>query len=490
MEISLMDLSKNNFSKKNIKSYKNTNKTNNDFSKYLKETKNKNQCKSLDCKNISGINKEKEINNVDDKTKLNNIKSELKNVGINSKEIENANSLEDIKEAVTEVLKDNKILGKLNNEDCESSLINLLILLLLQGNLTKEDLKNIMPNENAENTIDKIKISIVEKVLLNNLPLDGDKNITKQDVFKSLPNIIKDLTETLNNNEKVDIKDNKFLNIVSKIQQKIENIFGENNTLKGTDNLLDKIKNEISLLIDESKLGNLVNHNKSNSISTNNSILQNEEYMNTSKISIENLENSNNEENNLLNNSQNNSEEDFLENLVSSKGEDKISKVTNFMNQFNNVNVDNLSKVEENIVINKSNFNNDIIKAVKFMQLNDLKELSVKVMPKELGELVISLTVEKGVMKANISAANKEAYNILNSNLEEITSKIQENNIKIHNFTIDIYNQDTTFFKDGSKNRNENGNFKQQHNNVQTIESEDENQENKVDSESNLNILA
>lgn len=134
----------------------------------------------------------------------------------------------------------------------------------------------------------------------------------------------------------------------------------------------------------------------------------------------------------------------------------KFDKVMNLMNSFNKI--DNSTLAIENIqkiTVNKNNFVNDMIKSVKFMEINNMKEMTVKIMPKELGEVVIKLTMENGLMKANITAQNKEAYSLLNSNLKELNDKLG-GEIKIQNFTIDIYNGDTTFFSN-EKNRQQNG---------------------------------
>lgn len=103
-------------------------------------------------------------------------------------------------------------------------------------------------------------------------------------------------------------------------------------------------------------------------------------------------------------------------------------------------------------VINKSNFVADIIKSVKFMELNEVKDLTVKVFPKELGEIVIKVVMDGGAMKAQLTAANKDTYNLLNSNLVELNQKLSESPIKIAEFNLNIYYGDTTFFsKDGSE---------------------------------------
>ncbi|MBU3180640.1 flagellar hook-length control protein FliK [Clostridium psychrophilum] len=148
----------------------------------------------------------------------------------------------------------------------------------------------------------------------------------------------------------------------------------------------------------------------------------------------------------------------FLNNLLGQdKDESKISKAVTFMNQFENVKTVDTSKVEvSNITVNKNNFEVDVIKNIKFMETNSIKNLIVKMNPKELGEITIKLTIESGVMKASITAQNKDTYNLLNTNIQDISDRLKNMDIKIHSLDIGIY-EDSTFFSKDSNGKNNNG---------------------------------
>jgi len=103
----------------------------------------------------------------------------------------------------------------------------------------------------------------------------------------------------------------------------------------------------------------------------------------------------------------------------------------------------------------------DIVKNVKFMTMNDMKELTLKVVPKELGEISIKLIMESGIMKAKIQAVNKDTYNLIQNNSANIMEKLNENNIKIQNVEVSIYQEDTLFHKDGDQESSFNEQFKQ-----------------------------
>ncbi|NLM33915.1 MAG: hypothetical protein GX206_00585 [Clostridiales bacterium] len=114
-------------------------------------------------------------------------------------------------------------------------------------------------------------------------------------------------------------------------------------------------------------------------------------------------------------------------------------------------NVQEPMQVQSEVVVNRVTFVNDIIKAVKFMETSNLKELKVSINPKEIGELLITVTMESGKMKANIEANSKESYNLLMSNLDEIKKAIGNNEISLQDINVSINQGDTTFFKDSSQ---------------------------------------
>lgn len=185
-------------------------------------------------------------------------------------------------------------------------------------------------------------------------------------------------------------------------------------------------------------------------------------------------------------------EDALLEKLTKTEtGEEKLTRVNNFISILNN-NIDNInsSKVEEPLVMTKSNINNDVIKALTYMDQNGIKDLTVKIYPKELGQVTISVVMEQGALKAMIKANTKEAVDILAAGLGEINDKISSQNIKIESVNISLYEQDTTYFKDEQRSFNENGNNpKNNEKKVQgDIELESEGSSN-IESSSALDIL-
>lgn len=203
--------------------------------------------------------------------------------------------------------------------------------------------------------------------------------------------------------------------------------------------------------------------------------------------------NNKNEENSGFTGSNNNDTKILSKILDEGKTDNKISRATNFMAQFNNVKGDNIAAKNgiQELTLNKTTFNSDIIKTVKYMELNNIKQLTVKITPKELGEITINLTMEDGKMKAALTASNKDAYNILNSNLQDLSNKFENNDIKVQGFSLNLYHEDTTFFNDESKKWSQSESGKKNKNlSVSSLSDDEEIPEEDYYGDNNVNILA
>lgn len=163
--------------------------------------------------------------------------------------------------------------------------------------------------------------------------------------------------------------------------------------------------------------------------------------------------------------------------------------INNFMTGLNTLKVNQVSDKSSNIVHSNS-VTDDVIKSVRYMEMQNIKELTVKVAPKELGELTIKLTVENGLMKANIVTNNESTFHLISSHLSEINQKLVDQNMQIQSFSVNISNNDMSYFS-----QNNHGNSGQQQNSSKTQYTYD-NKEKDIEiesidlSENNVNILA
>lgn len=177
----------------------------------------------------------------------------------------------------------------------------------------------------------------------------------------------------------------------------------------------------------------------------------------------------------------------FLVSLVKDAPNDKTASEGSFsMNVL--LNKDNITTTaSEKIMLTKQNIASDIVKTVKYMENTNLKDLTVKIMPKELGEVVIKLTMERGEMKANIIAANKDAFNLINSNLQQINEKITSSNMNIQSFSVNVFNGESSFMHGQGQGQNQ-GNKERK--NANGIEVEDDNLYLDEDELNKVNALA
>ncbi len=142
----------------------------------------------------------------------------------------------------------------------------------------------------------------------------------------------------------------------------------------------------------------------------------------------------------------------ILKKISQQDDSDKTQNFGNLLNRVANNQKESIPIIKTEIVpINKNNVTNDVIKNVKFMEANDIKELTVKINPKDLGEVVIKLTQEGSAMKATITTSNKEAFQLMNSNLQDINNKISSNNTSIQSFSVDVFNGEGSFLKQDSQ---------------------------------------
>ncbi|WP_096635488.1 flagellar hook-length control protein FliK [Clostridium cochlearium] len=351
--------------------------------------------------------------------------------------------------------------------------------------LEDTDIENSIKNTNEQLYL------LIQNIFFQNIPEDIEGLLKEEnELSKTIEELVLNIVEDISKEENVDlnginIKDLGLEEKVNKEEFK-ENLKAFLKNPETEEETLKEIKSQISSLIKEE----ILPKEDANVKRDFNNIVVPKENLNVKvETKKENLTQNSAEESFSK---EENSEEAVLKNILGDKEDNKFSKAVNFMNQFNKVaNVENL-EVEnvENIVATKETLKTDVIKAVKYMELNNIKNLTVKINPKELGELVIRITMESGKMKANITANNKEAFNLLNANLQDITDKLQRGAVKIENFSLNLY-EDTTFFSNDKEKGKEGfkGN-KKNSTKVNAIENDIIENENSTEDLSNISILA
>ncbi|WP_409068636.1 flagellar hook-length control protein FliK [Clostridium sp. FAM 1755] len=386
---------------------------------------------------MSGLNKED----------IQKIKDKLEEQGFSKEELDSIKSVEDLEKLANELKKSGDL-------DSFIALLNSILQSLSFG-------ENIKLGKNLEENLDKLK------VLLNNL---SEGNGNKEQLVTEIKDILGEEFNKLNLTDENSLDKDLLETFSNKLQMQIEKEPNEEKL-----SLLKDIKSEMESILKERSKNNLPIDSQINV----DELLMSEEETDSS-----NLKENTSKEDKLL--------KGLLEEKEQGTG-DKINKTVNFMSHLkNSVNINEISSKEAlgKLVINKDTMNADIIKSIKYMELNNVKDLTVKIMPKELGEVLIKITMEGGIMKANIGATTKEAYNLLNSNMQLIEDKLQNSGIKVQELSLNIYNEDTTFFKQGNEKR-ENSHTSKSENKAE-LSSKDEipEEENISSVESNVNMLA
>lgn len=423
----------------------------------ISSNKNKNISTKQDIKqdNKNYLIKDENINNKDNSmiSKLNKediqkIKDKLAEQGFSKEELDSIKSLKDLKILVEKI----KDAGDL---DSFVALVNSILQCLYSG-------QNVKLGKELEQNLDKLK------VLLNNL---SEGNGNKEQLLMEIKDILGEEFNKLNLTDKNSLDKDLLETFSNKLQTQIEK---EPNAEKVS--LLKNIKSEMENILKEES-----NNNK---LSVEPKINVDEPLVLEEEIDSSNLKENTSKEDKLL--------KGLLEDKEQSAGE-KINKAVNFMSHLkNSTDINELSSKEAlgNLVINRNTMNADIIKSIKYMELNNVKDLTVKIMPKELGEVFIKLTMEGGIMKANIGATTKEAYNLLNANMQLIEDKLQNSGIKVQELSLNIYNEDTTFFKQGNeKGKNSNPSKSGNKENLSSMDEIPE-EENISTIDRNVNILA
>ena len=340
-------------------------------------------------------------------------------------------------------------------------------------NVSNEDISGEdISNEDIEDIKDELK-NIKEDIKDN---IDDEEKINK--AIDSLLNILNNLLGISNKDENPELNQgeismdnyseildtssllNKLLDVLNSEEAK-SNLSSD--VLSGMKDLLtdfaaqlsdevqttfkDNVKDNVTDIL--SKLTDMINESENGS----EKVLSLEEMLNSRNSSNQgesSLTDTNNQSSESAKANEENSKEDkFLNSLLDDKKDNQFNnKINMFASRTQQVQGQNTEN--RGLSVNKVTFTNDVIKDVKYMVTNNIKELSVKVNPGNLGEITIKMVQEDGLMKANLKANSKETTALLLQNISEIKKELSEQNMKISEVNIELYNDDTTYFKNGS----------------------------------------
>lgn len=164
---------------------------------------------------------------------------------------------------------------------------------------------------------------------------------------------------------------------------------------------------------------------------------------------------------------------------------------TEVLNSKNDVASNIISEVKP-VAVSRETVATDVVSNVNYMVKNQVEQVTVKIYPKELGEITIKIISEDGIMKADIKSTSKETYTLLNSNMEEIKKHLSNESLIIKEVNIGLY-EDTTYYSgQGFSNefndeRNKENYFVEDNDSINIHKEENEEISEEI---SNVNLLA
>lgn len=102
--------------------------------------------------------------------------------------------------------------------------------------------------------------------------------------------------------------------------------------------------------------------------------------------------------------------------------------------------VDELDMLDKSEAIDKKDIINQIVEKVKFDFQNPKNEVKIKLKPDVLGEMVMKIEVEKGVVTAKIVVDNHKTKEIIEGNLIQLKEEIKNTGLEIKTFEVFVKN--------------------------------------------------
>lgn len=422
---------------------------------------------------------------------------------------DNKTTVENVSKDINEAIDKTEVIEKIENGTKEEIIEEVMVLLqalnipvidnsnlpikiyLESGNTSSLDCINTLKNINYLSEIADLNISS-EPINNNNSNVLENINLLKNNtVFESENiNIFENVIEeaSLNNSENIDLNEETSSNIINlSIEEIVKTLNLEEDKVVTKDNI-DKI---LTVLYD--KDGNEIKKDKFIEVvdsSKGESKKDTSQGVEMLKM-VFNIDKSNGEQK---------GEEDILAKLMTmdedtNKVKDYIVEdtpiFTEVLNSKNDVASNIISEVKP-VAVSRETVATDVVSNVNYMVKNQVEQLTVKIYPKELGEITIKIISEDGIMKADIKSTSKETYTLLNSNMEEIKKHLSNESLIIKEVNIGLY-EDTTYYSgQGFSNkfndeRNKENYFVEDNDSINIYKEENEEISEEI---SNVNLLA
>lgn len=413
----------------------------------------------------------------------------------------NKTTVENVSKDINEAIDKTEVIEKIENGTKEEIIEEVMVLLqalnipvidnsnlpikidLESGNTSSLDCINTLKNINYLNEIADLNIS---SELINNNNSNVLENINILENVNS--NVIEEISLNSGENINIDLNEETLSNTANlPLEEIVKTLNLEEDKVVTKDNI-DKI---LTVLCD--KDGNEIKKDKFIEVvdsSKGESKKETPQGVEMLKM-VFNIDKSNGEQK---------GEEDILAKLMTmdedtNKVKDYIVEdtpiFTEVLNSKNDVASNIISEVKP-VAVSRETVATDVVSNVNYMVKNQVEQLTVKIYPKELGEITIKIISEDGIMKADIKSTSKETYTLLNSNMEEIKKHLSNESLIIKEVNIGLY-EDTTYYSgQGFSNefndeRNKENYFVEDNDSINIHKEENEEISEEI---SNVNLLA
>lgn len=374
---------------------------------------------------------------------------------------------------------DNVLEGIFEDSDKSEDIDYNLILNLLNNLKLFNNQENLQHMDEVHINLDKVESSANVCSNTNETELniisngnENDMNLLSSEEFeilKSLKNNFENKLEIINN-ETIGIKLNdKEIEVL----KKLDNIMSNNKI--GNDNEIPEIKklDNVEIENSENRINDkIVNNEKFSQLETNNAtdklnlIRNNEldEKIDKELNTLENILNGDNDNNFIINNNP------------------LINKDTNLIN---------VASRQEIPTIRQEYIGEDIIKTIKYLKSSGQEEITIKISPRELGDMTIKLINNHEEASVAIVISKSDVFNLVNENQSEIAKHLKDLNINVKDISVEMKGNTQNSFSSNLNQEFERNNKGSQQSSKKNISSVDEPIEDmeEVVIEDNVNIL-
>lgn len=329
---------------------------------------------------------------------------------------------------------------------------------IVNNKSSKKEVKNIeeIDNENKETDVSEENVNIPMNFtnFLNLMPnnIEIAENNMPEIIEENNENQIIESVENKLENEK-HLLEMSFLENNEKLEENIENITLQNQSNKSEHSTknVESIVNDFAA-IEESNI--IKKDAVINSDDSKNKVNDLEELISKDSIELDKIKFNENyihqdKENLDMLHSEQNQQINLDKELIKEEkndvptNENEVELNTQFVLSNKNeisIAVDELDMLDKSEAIDKKDIINQIVEKVKFDFQNPKNEVKIKLKPDVLGEMVMKIEVEKGVVTAKIVVDNHKTKEIIEGNLIQLKEEIKNTGLEIKTFEVFVKN--------------------------------------------------